>query len=282
MAFNKKRKEDKYEENKGFGNSKILAVFEWIWRIFVLNTLTLVCTLGIITIVPSLVACFRTIKACYEEDETHYVKAYFKNFVYCFKDTVGLSVFMIIMLGMLGYAYIFYSGGIDALAEEGNHKGWLNIYSVLLGLDAVFFIVLFFIAAHFPMVCTYFHFRFFDKIKFSFYMATRHAVLSLFLLLVFIASTALFLFLPYYIFVGYFSIQSLLWFLLSRRAYYMTSQRMQFVDDQADEYDRQGKQVNRETYEDEEEDKIKAEGIENLKKINREIESGETNGKTRN
>ena len=207
MAFNKKRKEDKYEENKGFGNSKILAVFEWIWRIFVLNTLTLVCILGVITIVPSLVACFRTIKACYEEDETHYVKAYFKNFVYCFKD---------------------------------------------------------------------------DKIKFSFYMATRHAVLSLFLLLVFIASTALFLFLPYYIFVGYFSIQSLLWFLLSRRAYYMTSQRMQFVDDQADEYDRQGKQVNRETYEDEEEDKIKAEGIENLKKINREIESGETNGKTRN
>ena len=62
----------------------------------------------------------------------------------------------------------------------------------------------------------------------------------------------------------------------------MTSQKMQFVDDQADEYDRQGKQVNRETYEDDNEDKIKAEGIENLKKINREIESGETNAKTRN
>ncbi len=281
MAFNKKRKEDKYEENKGFGTSKIVVIFEWIWRIFVLNTFTLICCLGIITIVPSLVACFRTIKVCYEEDETHYIKAFFNNFVYCFKDTVGLSIFMIIMIGMLGYAYIFYSGGIDALAEDGTYKGWLNIYSVLLGLDAVFFIVLFLIAAHFPMVCTYFHFKFLDKIKFSFYMATRHAILSIILLLIFIANLALLLYLPYYIFVGFFSIQSLLWFLLSRKTYYMTSQRMEFIDDQADEYDRTGKQVNRETYEDkDEENKIKVDGVENLKMINQEIE-GEKNGKTR-
>ena len=282
MAFNKKRKENKYDENKGFGTSKILVVFEWIWRIFTLNTLTLVCSLGIITMVPSLVACFRTIKSCYEEDEVHYLKLFFKNFVYCFKDTVGLSIFMIIMLGMLGYAYIFYSGGVDALAEDGNYKGWLNIYSVLLGLDAVFFIMLFFIASHFPMVCTYFHFRFLDKIRFSFYMATRHAALSLILLIVFVANLALFLFFPYYIFVGFFSIQSLVWFLVSRKVYYMTSKKIQLLDDQADEYDRQGKQVNRETYEDKDNETIDANKIEELSKINDSIMNGEKDGKTRN
>lgn len=276
------KKNKNYEEGKDFTTSKIAIIAEWIWRVFVLNTLTVVTCLGVITIVPAFVACFRTIKACFEEDETHYIKAYYKNFVYCFKDTVFLSIFVFAIIGMLFYAYIFYSGAIDTLIEDGTHKGWLNIYSVLLGLDVVFFIVLAFIVVQFPMVATYFHFRFFDKIRFSFYMAYRHAAMTIFIFLIFVANTALLIWMPIYGLVGYFSVQMLTSFMISRRAYWSTARKLDLAENTADEYDRQGKQVNRETYEDSSEDAIDASKVEELAKINEDIMKGEKDGKTRN
>ena len=276
------KKNKNYEEGKDLTSSKISIIAEWIWRVFVLNTLTVVTCLGIITIVPAFVACFRTIKACFEEDETHYIKAYYKNFVYCFKDTVFLSIFIFLIIGMLFYAYIFYSDAIDALAEDGTYKGWLNIYSMLLGFDIVFFIVLGFIVVQFPMVCTYFHFRFLDKIRFSFYMAYRHAAMTIFIFLIFVANTALLIWMPLYALVGYFSIQMLTSFMISRRAYWATARKLDLQTNVADEYDRQGKQVNRETYEDKDNEKIDTDKIEELSKINESIMNGEENGKTRN
>ena len=276
------KKNKNYEEGKDFTSSKISIIAEWIWRVFVLNTLTVVTSLGVITIVPAFVACFRTIKACFEEDETHYIKAYYKNFVYCFKDTVFLSLFTFVIIGMLAYAYYYYSVVIDALVEDGSFKGWLNLYSVLLGLDVVFFIVLGFIVVHFPMVCTYFHFRFLDKIRFSFYMAYRHAAMTILIFLIFVANTALLIWMPLYALVGYFSIQMLTSFMISRRAYWSTARKLDLQTNVADEYDRQGKQVNRETYEDKDNEKIDTAKIEELSKINDNIMNGEKDGKTRN
>lgn len=276
------KKNKNYAEGKDFTSSKISVIAEWIWRVFVLNTLTVVTTLGVITIVPAFVACFRTIKDCFEQDETHYIKAYYKNFVYCFKDTVFLSIFIFFVIGMLGYAYYYYSVVIDTLVEDGNFKGWLNLYSVLLGLDVVFFIVLLFIIVQFPMVVTYFHFRFFDKIRFSFYMAYRHAAMTLLIFLIFVANTALLIWMPLYALVGYFSIQILASFMISRRAYWSTARKLDLMENPGDEYDRQGKQVNRETYEDKDSESIDTNKIEELTKINDNIMKGENDGNTRN
>lgn len=267
---------------KDIASSKVYIVAEWIWRLFVLNTLTLVTSLGIITIMPAIVACFRTIKNCYEEDETHYIKAYYKNFVYCFKDTVFLGIFVLFMLGMLGYAYYFYSVVIDTLIEDGTFKGWLNVYSVLLGFDIIFFLVFGLVIIQFPMVATYFHFRFLDKIRFSFYMAYRHVGMSLLIFLVFILNLVILILLPYYFFFFFFSIPILVTFMISRRVYWYTANTVTYEEDEADEYDRTGKRVNRETYEDNNDEKIDANKIEELEKFNEEVMNGDKNGKTRN
>ena len=281
MAFNK-NKNKQYDEGKDLTTSKIAIIAEWIWRVFVLNVLTFTTCLGIITIVPAFTACFRTIKACFEEDETHYIRSYYKNFVYCFKDTVLLSLFTFFIIGLLAYAYYYYSVIIDTLVEDENFKGWLNLYSILLGLDVVFFIVLLFIVVQFPMVATYFHFRFLDKIRFSFYMAYRHGAMTILIFLIFLANTALLIWMPLYALVGYFSIQILSTFLISRKAYWNTARKMDLNTNLADEYDRKGTSVNRETYEDKNEETIDNEKIENLRKINEDIVKGEDDGKTRN
>lgn len=278
----KKNRNVDRDGQKDMTSSKLYIIAEWIWRLFVLNTLTLVTFLGIITIMPALVACFRTIKICYEEDETHYIKTYYKNFVYCFKDTVFLGVFVFIVLGMLGYAYYYYSVVIDTLVEDGTFKGWLNLYSILLGFDIVFFLVLFLVIIQFPMVVTYFHFRFFDKIRFAFYMAYKHVGMSLLIFLVNVVNVVIVVLLPYYFFFFFFSIPILVTFMLSRRVYWFTASNVTYGEDEADEYDRTGKKVNRETYEDSDEEKIDIDKAKELEEINREIMNGENNGKTRN
>lgn len=267
-----------YENYSGkeIGTGKVYMFFEWVWRLFVLNTLTLVTCLGVITIMPALIACFRTIKNCYEEDETHYIKRYYQNFVYCFKDTVMLGVFVLLIVGMLFYAYIYYSELIDALASSGGYAGWLNVYSVLLGFDIVFFMIIILVIVQFPMIATYFHFRFIDKIRFSFYMAYKHVGMSLMIFLIQLANTLLVLWLPYYFFVFFFTMPTMLTYMISRRVYWYTSNSMEYDENEEDEFDRQGKSVNKETYEDEnEEDKIKAEKIKELEKMNNDIMNGE-------
>ena len=114
MAFKFTEKERKYD-GKDPTQGKVYRTFDWIWKLFMINTLTLVTCLGIITILPAVTAAFRTLKECYEEDETHYIKKYFYNFRFCFKDTFLLGILGIIIYAVLLYAYIYYNEVITPL-----------------------------------------------------------------------------------------------------------------------------------------------------------------------
>nr|MCR5422391.1 hypothetical protein [Bacilli bacterium] len=80
----------------------------------------------------------------------------------------------------------------------------------------------------------------------------------------------------------FFSIPVLVTFMLSRRVYWYTANTVTYEEDEADEYDRTGKRVNRETYEDNNDEKIDTNKIEELEKFNEEVMNGEKNGKARN
>ena len=197
-----------------------------------------------------------------------------------------LGLFLLLIFAMLGYAYYYYSVIIDTLIEAGTFKGWLNIYSMLLGFDIMFFLLLMLVIVQFPMVVTYFHFRFFDKLRFAFYMAYRHMGMSLIIFLTIIANTALLIIAPVYAFYCCFSLPMLITYMVSRRIYWSMANNIEYNENETDEYDRCGKQVNKETYEDNEEkiDTNKVENrneIKNLEKLNEEIENGEENGKSR-
>ena len=248
----RKRKNNQNQE-KDMTQSKFYEIMDWFWKLFVINTLTLITTLGIITFVPGVVAAFRTLKSCKEDDETHYISAFFNNFRYSFKDTIGVGIVVLVVMVAFGFAFYFYSTMIDGLREEGGYPVMVNIYSVLLALTFFFVMLVLFGLIQIPMVVTYFHFRFIDKIKFSFYMGFRYFGISMLEFLILLVDVIIVFYLPYYVLVMFFSLPIYLIYLVSRSCYWTTANMQLYNDDEQDKYDIQGKTTPRETYEDKEE-----------------------------
>ena len=68
------------KDNK-IANSKVFTFFDWIWRLMVLNLLTLVFSIGIITIMPAICAAFKTIKDTKEKYNPKIFKPFLENFL---------------------------------------------------------------------------------------------------------------------------------------------------------------------------------------------------------
>lgn len=270
MAFKLTEKQRKYD-GKDPTQGKVYRFFDWVWKLFIINALSLICSLGVITFIPSVVAGFRTIKDCYEEDESHYIKKYFQNFLFCFKDTVIIGILVLLLYGVLFYAYVFYSEVIREMEEAGNLESYINLYSILLSLIILFFLILTIVVIQIPVAVTYFHLRFFDKIKFAFYMTFKHFGITLCLFLILSISGMLMLFWPPYIFLFSFSIPLYIIYLLTRKPYWAVANMMEYEEEE-DEYDLQNKSQVREDYED---NKISIQDAEKqLEEINKKITGG--------
>ena len=263
-----KKREDK--GHKDISQSKIYIFFDWLWKLFVINVVTIVTSLGIITILPSLVAAFRTIKECKEEDQTKYIRSFYRNFVYSFKDSIGVGILWLIFLGIFIFGFIFYSAMIDNLRESGNYPGWLNVYSILLGFDFIFFMITLILFFELPKVITYFHLRFFDKIRLTLYMTFRYFGRGLMVFIIFAIEIILMPWIPIIMFMVGFSFPLYIGYVLMNRPYWILLNKMEYLDTE-DEYDLKGKVHNRETYEDKtDEEKINS-AVKELEKLNKDI-----------
>lgn len=234
--------------------SKIYVFFDWLWRLMVLNVLTIVTSLGLITIMPSICACFKTIKDTKEDNEVKILKPFFNNFRYLFRDTVWFSVILIALLGMCGYAYLWYDG---VLGEVGGSIEKLDqIWQIIAMFGIVILIGCFLVVAmafiQIPMIINYFSYGYKDNIKLSFYLAFKFFVTSLVEFFVMAISVALLVnaifinsLIPAWLFFGI-SLPLYLIYLISRRIYRFIA--MGEEDDEDIDY--QNKTVNPETYED--------------------------------
>ena len=92
------------EEN--IGNGKLFTFFDWLWRLFVLNVLTLITSLGIITIFTSISACFKSIKDAKDEYTREVIKPYFRNFALLFKETIGFGILLVALIGISGCIFM--------------------------------------------------------------------------------------------------------------------------------------------------------------------------------
>ena len=101
-------------DNSKLNNSKLFIFFDWLWKLFILNTVTLVCSLGIVTILPSFSACVHTIKDIKDGNSANVYKLFFKNFKSVFKNSFFIGLFSIIIVGLFGYALFYYSVIIGA------------------------------------------------------------------------------------------------------------------------------------------------------------------------
>ena len=109
--------------------SKIYVFFDWLWRLMVLNVLTIITSLGLITIMPSICACFKTIKDTKEDKEVKIFKPFFSNFRYLFRDTVWFSVILIALIGVYILLMKGEKGNYGVLKEGSNNKFLVVYYS---------------------------------------------------------------------------------------------------------------------------------------------------------
>ncbi|MDD4211856.1 MAG: DUF624 domain-containing protein [Bacilli bacterium] len=156
-----------------FVNSKIYRFFDWVWRITVLNILTLITSLGIITFLPSITACYKTIYDYTAGEEKNVFSAYFRNLKNNFIRPLEGNIFIIGAAIVFVVALIFYS-------ETSEGVGILTTISVI-GFYFVAFamVLLLLITIQLPMIYTHFNFRYFDNFRFAFYVATKHIASSL-------------------------------------------------------------------------------------------------------
>lgn len=200
--------------------SKIVVFFDWLWKLFVLNTLTLICSLGIITVLPSFSACINTIIDIKEGKCKNVYKSFFYNFKTLFRKSIFVGITLLILIGLFGYALFYYRIIIGA---EEFKLDTLGIVAYI-GYYFSFFIliVLLIVYNQMPMIFNYFNFRFRDNFKFSFFIAFRFLIKSIMVLLSWGLSVALIIIpqlLPMWFFLGL-SIPLFLTYWIMRPIYY--------------------------------------------------------------
>jgi len=240
--------------DKKLSDSKLWIFFDWVWRLMVLNVLVLLTSIGVITIVPAICAAFKSIKDTKENYSSSIIKNYFINFRYLFRDTFAFSIILLIIIGICGYAFLWYDGVVGTTQGSGEQmdQTWLMIAVISIVIVIIGSIILLMAFIQIPMVINYFYYGFIDNIKLSFYMAFKYIITSILELVVVIASliilvTALFTYylIPLWLFFGI-SFPLYAMYTLSRRFYRYVADNFEEDND----IDYQNKTVNRETYED--------------------------------
>lgn len=184
-----------------FISSKLYVFFDWIWKLIILNLLTIITSLFIVTILPSLTACLLSIKEYKEGGEKNVWKMYFSHFKNSWKQPFFAGLLSLFALGIFGYAIFFYMYVLDFAGEELSFMGiiyYIGLYTIYICV-----IIALLIWNQLPIVFSYFHFRLLDYFKFGFFITFKAMGKSLLALLVWVGSGLLFYFLtPAWFFVG--------------------------------------------------------------------------------
>lgn len=192
-------------------NSKVFNFFDWLWKIFIINILTLITSLGLITIIPSFTACFQSIKDYKEGVNKGPFFLYFNNLKIHFKRTIGYGIIFALLSIFLIFILLYYIDYLNLMAEENYNGTWANIFTIGKYFIIFCLIIVFLIMNLLPIVYTYFYFRFLDNLRFSFYLCFKFLKITFAILMSWGLSFFIFMFTrPIWFFVGI----SLPWYLI--------------------------------------------------------------------
>lgn len=158
-------------------NSKPYKFFDAVYRLLIINVLTVVLSLTVVGLFPAFVACVATSK---QGNTGNVFKLYFKNFLHYFKKSCLIGVILVLLYFVSGYAIYFYS---KTEIESVNSEQFL-----LLFLNAGFlvsfisFIVINLLSAHLPLlIITFEKLTVGEIFKTSFYITFRYFLTTLIL-----------------------------------------------------------------------------------------------------
>lgn len=161
-------------------HSKTYNVFDWLYRLIILNLLIIVTSIGVITILPAFVAGYLTIKDFAAKKDRNIFKTFFSNFALKFKPAVITNFVLLVTIFMFGLSLLHYA---DAFSEG------TNIFFVI-GFGFIIFSILlvFLMSLHLVPVIAHFHFKVWDIIKFSFYMSVKYIATTFIIILIWFLS----------------------------------------------------------------------------------------------
>jgi uncharacterized membrane protein YesL len=190
-------------------SGKTLGFFDWIFRLVVINLLTLLLSFLVVTILSAIVACYQTIKDYSEGESEQVYKVYFRNFKLHSEKSFLIWLIILFILGISLFSINFYVG-LDAQNLFASAGFYMMLFMVILCV---------FVLLHLPLVIVYFRsFSLMETIKASILLGGKYLVTTMLLLLVLVGGLFLLPLLPISVLVGI-SIPSYLAYKLSSPVY---------------------------------------------------------------
>lgn len=158
-------------------NSKPYRFFDQIYRLLVLNVLTIILGITIIGLFPAFVAATATLK---QGNQMNVFKQFFKNFLHYFKKSffVGLILFVLYLIDI--YAIYFYATSVVKDASDFD----LTLLFINAGfiVSGVAFILITFLSVHLALLLiTFESFTVGEIYRTSFYVSIRYFLTTLIL-----------------------------------------------------------------------------------------------------
>lgn len=158
-------------------NSKPYRFFDQIYRLLVLNVITIILEITVVCLFPAFVATTATLK---QGNQMNVFKQFFKNFLHYFKKSffVGLILFILYLIDI--YAIYFYATSVVKDASDFD----LTLLFINAGfiVSGVAFILITFLSVHLALLLiTFESFTVGEIYRTSFYVSIRYFLTTLIL-----------------------------------------------------------------------------------------------------
>lgn len=148
-----------------------------LWDMFVINMLWLLLCIPIVTIVPATTAMYYTMVKVIRRERGYAVKEFFRSFKRNFRQGASFSILAVVAVVIL---YVDFTYSLALIAEEkSTGNTFLGIFFIIACLLAAVYMYIAPVLSRFDM-------KFGSILKTSFFIATRHFLTTIVLLVLFV------------------------------------------------------------------------------------------------
>lgn len=153
-------------------NSKSYRFFDFLYKLLIMNLVTFLLSLLIITAFPAIVSLNATIKN--DMDEVNPFKAYFSNFGHYFKKSFLIGLLIIVTIAIICFAFYFYA---YAVPQDTFNK---IVFQMGVAVMIILMIIVIMLCVHLPLLIVSFtSLTIGETIKTSFYISFRYFLTTL-------------------------------------------------------------------------------------------------------
>lgn len=159
-------------------NSKSYRFFDLLYRIIVLNVITVILSVTVVLAFPAFVASNATLKE--GPNGNNVFKQYFINFKNNFKKSLIIGIILILLISVTAYAIYFY--GVSKV-KDGETDNVLQLFlNAGFLVSFIGFIIILFLSSHLPLlIITFKSLTIGELLRTSFYVTFRYILTTLIL-----------------------------------------------------------------------------------------------------